>query len=318
VADLFPPAPDAAAYDALHRDDALLARGVQEIARRHGLAPDGAARFPDGSLPVYAVGPAHVLKLYPPCYAHERAIERAGLEAVDGRLGIPTPRVEATGAVDGWRYVLMSRLHGENLAQAWPRIATADRERLMEALGRALAALHAVDASGHDVPRPSWPAFVAEQTETATARQRARGLDDRWVDQIPEFLASVALPSDSPSELLHTEIMREHLLVRETGEGWALSGLFDFEPSMQGAADYEFASVGIFTTCGEPSLLRRLLLAYGKPADELGDDLSRRFLAYALLHRYSNLPWYLRRLPPPPSARSLSDLATAWWPLSSR
>ena len=70
----------------------------------------------------------------------------------------------------------------------------------------------------------------------------------------------------------------------------------------------------MFATCGEPGLLRRLLLAYGTPAAAIDDALSRRFLAYALLHRYSNLPWYLRRLPPPPGLVSLDALALRWWP----
>ena len=43
-------------------------------------------------------------------------------------------------------------------------------------------------------------------------------------------------------------------------------------------------------------LLRRLLLASGRPAAELdGDALACRLMAHALLHRYSNLRWYLDR-----------------------
>ena len=60
------------------------------------------------------------------------------------------------------------------------------------------------------------------------------------------FLDSVPLPS-SPPVLLHTEVMREHLLVSgDPSGGWSLSGLYDFEPAMTGCWEYEFASVEIF------------------------------------------------------------------------
>src|SRR5437867_1246774 len=150
------------------------------------------------------------------------------MRALEGRLPVPTPEVQAAGELDGWGYVPMTRLRGEILSSAWFRVPLLARS------------------------------------------------------------------------LLHTEIMREHLLVEETRDGFRLSGLFDFEPAMVGAPEYELASVGVFFSAGDPTLLRTLLLAYGLGEDELSPNLSRRALAYALLHRYSNLSWYLTRVPPPP------------------
>ena len=109
--------------------------------------------------------------------------------------------------------------------------------------------------------------------------------------------------------------MREHLLVEHAATGWRLSGLFDFEPAMVGAPEYEFASVGLFLSCGDPRLLRRVLLSYGYAESALDERLEHRLLAYGLLHRYSNLPWFLKRVPPPSHARALPDLASVWWGL---
>ena len=36
-------------------------------------------------------------------------------------------------------------------------------------------------------------------------------------------------------------------------------------------------------------------------------------MAYTLLHRYSNLRWYLEQVPPPPDTRTLARLAMDWW-----
>jgi len=104
--------------------------------------------------------------------------------------------------------------------------------------------------------------------------------------------------------------MRQHVLVEHRKGAWHISGLIDFEPAMLGAPEYEFAAVGIFLTCAEPSLLRAFLEGYGA---ELDDALPLRIMAYALLHRYSNLSWYLERLPVPDDVRDLEALARRWF-----
>jgi hygromycin-B 7''-O-kinase len=80
-----------------------------------------------------------------------------------------------------------------------------------------------------------------------------------------------------------------------------------------GASEYEFASVGLFVSCGDAALFRRILLAYGYRAADLTPELARRMLAYALIHRYSKLPWYLERVPPPSGVVTLDALAEVWF-----
>lgn len=307
---VFPPARTDAEFHRVRRDEVALGPGVAAIRSSLGLSALPLLRFADGSLPVYAIGEDHVLKLYPPVHLDERAIESAALVALEGRLPIPTPRLRATDDLEGWGYVLMERLRGESLAAAWPRLEARDRRSLAGALGEALSALHGVDAPA--LGPEDWSRFVAEQRTSATSRQRVHGLPDHWVEQIDPFLDCVPLDPAPRRALLHTEVMREHLLVARRGDGWALTGLFDFEPAMLGAPEYEFASVGLFVSSGEAGLLRTLLAAYGYPPGDLDGALERRLLAYTLLHRYSNLPWYLSRLPPPPR-ETLESLASRWW-----
>ena len=299
-------------FDQVRRDEARLGPGVGAVCRRHRLGGEEIARFASGSLPVYQVGAAHVLKLYPPCYRGDHDTERACLELLEGRLPVPAPRLHAAGEQDGWAYLLMERLAGRPLAEVWPHLGAADREGLAAQLGEATAALHAIDPGAATIPRPDWVAFVQAQRGGCVDRQRTGGLPDFWLEQIPGFLASVALEQDERRALLHTELMREHVFAAPTAGGWRLSGLIDFEPAMIGAPEYEFASVGLFVSCGDRALLRRYLLAYGYPPGALDRGLRRRLLAWALLHRYSNLRWYLERLPAP-EARSLEGLADLWW-----
>ena len=118
---MLPPASTTAEFAAIRRDEAVLRPGVDAIVARHRLRGD-VVRFADGSLPVYAIGAAHVLKLFPPVDLAASTTEAAVLAAIAGRLPIPTPRVEAVGELAGWRYVLMDRLRGTSLATAWPSL----------------------------------------------------------------------------------------------------------------------------------------------------------------------------------------------------
>lgn len=306
-----PTAHDDAGWDALCEDDAALGPGINALLARHGLADAARRRYDSGSLPVYAVGDAFVLKLFPPTEQAHASIEARALAAVQDRLPIPTPRLVAADTHDGWPYVLMAQLHGQRLVDAWPALGAAERDAIAERLGETVAALHAIDTTPLTDFTPRWDEFIPRQRASAAARQARRRLAPQWVEQIDAFLARWMPPPASQHVLLHTELMREHLMV----DRGALTGLFDFEPAMIGAPEYDFASLGLFVACGDARFLRRALRAYGYAPHALDEALQNRLMAYTLLHRYSNLPWYLERLPPAPGTASLEQLAATWWAL---
>ncbi len=283
---------------------------VVESIRRELSLGSGVTRFPTGSVPVFAVGDEHVVKLFP---QRERAFyetERAALRRIDGNLPIPTPRVLAAGERGDWLYIVMTRLHGNSLAETWPTIELPDRLRLMREVGAALAALHATPTHDLALLTVDWPRFMDAQRASCRERQLAKGLASPWADGVDDYLARW-MPSDPGAHVfLHTEVMREHLLVERREGAWQLSGLVDFEPAMIGAAEYEFAAVGVFVSCAEPGLLGALLDAYGA---DLDDEFPLRVMAYALLHRYSNLRWYLERLPVADEIGDLEALARRWF-----
>lgn len=291
--------------------DERLARAVAAIAGKHGL---GAVRrrYPDGSCPVFAVGDEHVVKLYEPQGREHFETEREVLDHLEGALPVATPALRGAGAIDDWFYIAMARLPGEPLRQAWERIPGPERVRLAGELGRALAALHAVPTELYTAVRRDFAAFLAEQRRTCVERQARHGLDARWLEQIPAYLASVELDDARPA-LLHTEIMREHILVSERDGTWHISGLIDFEPAMIGHPEYELASVGLFVSEGDAGILGAVLRGLG--AHALSPALSQRCMVYALLHRYSKLTWYLDRMPPRAGVTTLRELAAEWWPL---
>jgi hygromycin-B 7''-O-kinase len=283
---------------------------IVDAIRRELSLGVGVKRFASGSVPVFAVGDEHVVKLFPPTERSFFNTEWVALTRIDGRLSVPTPRAIAAGERGQWYYIVMTRLSGSSLAEAWPMIETRDRFRLMREVGAALAALHAIATNELAPLAVDWPGFMDAQRASCRDRQLAGGLGPPWVDAVGDFLARWTPGDDGARVLLHTEVMREHILVERRDGAWHTSGLLDFEPAMLGAPEYELASVGIFVTCAEPGLLRVLLDAYGAEAD---DELPLRIMAYALLHRYSNLRWYLERLPVLDEVGDLESLARRWF-----
>ena len=304
---MWPEASDEEDFDVIARDELELGPGVRALLS--ALGADGTPeRYRGGSLPVYAVGEL-VLKLFPPVYADELPVEAGVLRAVQGRLPTPTPRVHSAGEFEGWGFVLMDRLRGRPLIEAWDDLSPAQRDRTADDLGVTTAALHAVAPPEIEDWFPDdWAGFVGDQRAGCAGRHKALGLSADWVARIPAFLDGVDLTGGEPV-LLHTELMRQHLLVGADGE---LTGLFDFEPAMRGAAEYEFAGIGAFVAEGDARFLGRTLRAYGYPAERLDAGLRRRSLAWLLLHYYGNFADHLNRLPAP-AEPTLESVADRWF-----
>ena len=306
---LLPPVPDAEAFRPLRNADIYRA-AVGEIARRHRLEGE-ARRYSGGSLPVFALGDQHVVKLFPPPFRRNRDNERDALAYLAGELAVATPELVAADDIDGWPYLVMSQLPGQRMDEVWPTLGRAQHLRIAAELGALIGELHSLPAAGVALPfaHVVWDAFIAAQRAACVERQTGRGADPAWVARIPGFLDTLDLDDPRPPVFLHTEVMPDHLLVTADGR---LAGLIDFEPSMIGAPEYEFASVGLFFAAGDRELLRGVLVAAGHAPDAA---LGRRLLGYALLHRYSHLGWYLQRMPPAPGVDSFDVLAAQWFPM---
>jgi hygromycin-B 7''-O-kinase len=303
-------------YRAVYRDSALCTEAAVAICDRHGLPVDQLRRYSNGSTIVFAIGTDHVLKIFAPMFQRNYANECLVLNHINGSLPIRTPRMLEADLWDGWPYIIMEQLPGVDMCDVWGTLPSDVQTSICTTIGEATAALHHIPVEGLETITPEWGEFVRQQIEGCVERQRSRGVEEEWLKQIPEFLKGMEVELIRPFRpvLLHTELMGDHILVRQTEDGWEVSGLIDFEPSTVGAAEYEFASAGLFISSGNPQLLRTLLISYGYDESELTAGLQCRLMAYALLHRYSNLRWYLDILPTPDAA-TLDDLARAWWAL---
>lgn len=282
---------DAFAVDKVAYEEALVA-----LAEQLGLPP--LSRPPNGSALV-GLGREEVVKVMAPHETAHIATERSCLEGLYGRLPVATPELLDAGVWEGWPWVRMRRLPGVSLEVAWPSLPRSAQLGLARQLGELLAVLHGLEAPPA-VERVDWPSWCEERLGTLEATQRRRGCPEELLEGLQAFVEAADLKARRMG-WLHTEVMRQHLLVEEGSSGWRLSGLFDFEPSCVGPTHYEYASVGLFVSCGDAEVLHEVLRGANEQVS------AERLFALACMHRYANLGWYHRRLGGPLEPAALAE-----------
>ncbi len=137
-------------------------RAVEEILTLEGLAQEAPTAVASGSDVVWGCG-SSVVKLSTPKWSEQIAWEVHVLQHVSGRLPVDTPKVLATGSIDGWPYLVMSRVAGQAIGDVWPGCSREERSKLAGEMGAACRALHDLDLPDSlHAGQPAWQDFWAE------------------------------------------------------------------------------------------------------------------------------------------------------------
>jgi hygromycin-B 7''-O-kinase len=313
---LLPPVADPEEYWRLHGGALDWRPAAEHICRLHGL-PAPTQRAARGGSVVVHLGDRLFLKLFAPIWRHEHDGEVAALGAAAGEIGLATPRIVASGELDGWAYLVMTGLRGAPLDEVWDSIAPNEQARLAAELGQALSRLHAVRPP-EALARVDWRAFLRARVAGCAEQHRRAGAPERIVREIPKYVAS-RLPELETGEvpvLLHADVTREHVLfARGAGGRWEITGLIDFGDARVGPREYEFAAPGALFLRERADLQRPFLRAYGYREEELTRELAGRLTAFVVLHEFGNLARYLARFSEPAPA-TLEELESRLWPLA--
>jgi len=301
-----------AEFDALHDDSPRWRDDVAAIAAR--LSSDVVQPMTEGTALVALVGPAHVLKVYPPFLHDHFAFERAMLRHVEGKLPIPTPVLVADGTAgdaDTWPWLWMTQLRGEPLGDAWPRLDEPAREAVLCQIGATMAAVHALPADPLRRWAPPWPDFLQRQRDGCARRQARTGLPAHLQAQLAGFLdGPLPISADEADVPLTGEYTPMNLLHDPARPG-RLSAMFDFGDGLVGPRAYDWLGPMCFLAAGSASRLDALFDGYaGRPFDR---TLREPLLRLLLLHRYSCLPAQIA-CPGWAEASDFPTLAAQIWP----
>lgn len=310
---LFPDIKTEAEFEALRPNPEPWRPAIAEICRRHHL--QGQQTFMEmGSYVLFGVGTTHLVKLFQPWWLEHYETERQVMERVHNTLPVPSPHLIAADKLEGWGYVVMTRLPGVPIAHALDQLTPTDHARIATQVGELAAAFHAAPIAGLESLPPAWPAFLSGQIEGCVARHQGHGHPAPLVEEIAAHIQSADLDPIG-GKLLHTELTHQNLLAEKREDGWHLSGVVDFEPSMLGTPDYDLLGASIFICRGNAVAHRSFLEAYGLASSDINEPLIHRLMAYTLLHRYSHLAFFWRQVSTDPFPTKLDTLTRHFCPL---
>ena len=319
---LFPAFTDRASYEAMRPDVNVWLRAMRVICQRHGLPIEGLVRFGDGTdlafgtTIVFAIGEHYVIKLYPPYLTQLFEAERTVAKYVYGKLSVSTPEIYAQDSLEGWPYLVMSRLQGVYLSDIWDTLEDTNQLRIVIELAEVVAQLHALPTHDLSLLEANWSAWVADQVKRCVQHHQEQGVPEYWLQQIPGYLECAAplYPLDFPPSIVSGDIHQYHLLARQEHGQWRLCGMFDFDDGRIGFSEYDLAAAGLFLMAGRPELLRTFLLTYGYAESAIDEHLSHRLMAYTLLHPYRPFNWvreaFTKR--PCPTLKELAEVIYAF------
>lgn len=282
---MLPPVPDVATWRILRRDAATQRPAFEAIAGRHGLAANELSHLDKGTHFVWATRRS-VIKLFVPLWAEDASLETRMLEMVAGTT-LPVPQLEALGELDGWPYVVMSRVPGEHIGVAWRALDDGGRSRLAAHLGESMAALASLPRQVLQTRAITQDALITERLERILVDQRERGGGEALELELRTFVAELPRLVPAGEVVLHADLTDDNVLV----SGDRVTGIIDFADAFVGPWTYELAAPACFVTRGSAAHRNSMFRGRGV---EPTQELIATTRAWAILHRYSHVARMMR------------------------
>lgn len=311
---LLPEVTDRACYNELFREDRHWERAIAHLAEKHGLSGK-IQRGSRGSHIVYRIGD-HWLKLMAPIFRSEMAFELSGLRAVHGNLSVPTPQVIAEGELEGWPYVVLTHVAGEPIRNVWAKFSPAQKSSLAEQIAQITREISRCQPDDVITKRFDWNVFIASQYEDCEEQQRKKGVPDRWLASLRDFLHRFDLSEFQTHEpvFLHADLTFDHFLV-SGGHDPKVTGVIDMADCQVGHFEYELVAPSIFVFKSDPGPLKRYLSRCGNGDRNMNGRFSEKLLAWSILHRYFSMISYFQSEMSACESGDYSSLARMVFPL---
>jgi hygromycin-B 7''-O-kinase len=212
-------------YRKIYSDSEIWLPGILEIASRHGLS-GRPVRQVLGSHVVYEVGGA-IVKLFCPLWLMDYRAERNALRSISG---VPIPEILAEGSIEGWPYLILSKVDGIPAGEIWDSLDSEERRSILAQLGRMMRTLHEQSRSIPEGFTDTWDAFLRARIAGVLLHH---GMPDPWSEWITRCLGRFEEP-EMGRVLVNGDLTEDHVLLSEGAAGWEISGLIDFGDARYG------------------------------------------------------------------------------------
>jgi len=304
-------------FEVLKQNIKFFENAAKEMMHRHHLPEASLTLFSEGTNIVFAYGEHQVIKIFPPCHFNQFHSDQLALKHLQGKLSVKTPALEYEGEINGWPYIIMTKLEGTLLETLWETMNHENKLVILCELGALIREVHSLPTDGLEEIDCHWPQFIKKQIDHCVERHRSTGLPSELVLQIPSYLESIheLITPIKKSVLLTGEYTPMNFLVKQVDGVWHIDGLIDFGDAMLGLPEYDLLGPGAFLIQGDKTLLRAFLTAYGYSSDMLTKTLSAQLTGLMLLHQYSNLNVQIRVDSWREKVSSIADLQNLVWGL---
>ncbi|KAL5334504.1 kinase-like domain-containing protein [Aspergillus crustosus] len=203
-----------------------------------------------GDRGAWSLGPTWILK---DRGARVPSLEAPNLQFVRDNTSIPVPTVIGAHEENGRSLIIMSRIPGEPLNEAWPKLSTAQKENIAKQTAEYLGQLRSLTSDRIQAldSRPLYSNFLFHThadwlphgplgSNEELWKEMETGLDKTVPEAAHERLRA-RMPSAAPYTFTHGDLTIVNIMV----ENGALSGIIDWEAAGYYPAWWEYACTSI-------------------------------------------------------------------------
>lgn len=219
------------------------------------------------------------------------------------------------GSFEGWNYMIMTQLKGELLINIWEQLTPDEKLDLCQDLGRTIKEFHQVPLEDFKYIQQDWTQFIEGQYQNCLAYHQGMGLNEILLEDLDVYLNEEFLDKKPAKRLLTGEYTPFNLLLNQDKGKWKLTGVIDFADCFIGDGDYDLLGPILFMFNCNQTLVCRFLESYGYSRDLVSSRLQKKLMTYAILHRYSDINFFVSQRDEAKEANNFQELAEVLFPL---
>ncbi|MEW9052494.1 MAG: aminoglycoside 3'-phosphotransferase/choline kinase family protein [Neobacillus sp.] len=283
-------------YQSLFEDRDFWDMKMLGIIKQENLPKGSLSRFSYGSTIVYSYHHELVIKLYPSYSQDEFDREVEVLKHLETFITtVETPKIISVGSYEGWNYLIMNELKGTLLIDLWDQLSIDEKKDFSKDLANVMREFHSIPSNLFATIDVDWRLFIKNQYLNMIENQKKSNLPQILCDSLLEYVDESFINYRPKLKLLTGEYTPFNLIFNRENHKWKLTGVIDFADCFLGDPEYDLLGPILFMFNGNKELTHSFLLSYGFKEEELNDTLRKKLMIYTILHRFSNINYYISR-----------------------
>lgn len=297
-------------YKSLNENTNFWDRKISGIIDQENMPEGSLSRFSYGSNIVYSYNNEFVVKLYASYYKDEFEREIEVLKKIESQIKlVETPKLISAGTFEGWNYLIMNELKGTLLIEVWDKISIDEKKEFSIDLANVIREFHNIPSNQFAKLDVEWQVFINKQYKNMIDHQKNSHLPQELCNTLEEYVDDSYINYSPKLKLLTGEYTPFNLLFNKVNDKWKLTGVIDFADSFLGDNEYDLLGPILFIFNGSKELTTSFLINYGFTDEELNDSFRKKLMIYAILHRFSNINYYISRNPKAINIKNFEELS---------